>query len=116
MGKFVLYGFIRPDNKTPKIYDVIMFLSSESWRSHSVTDGLKNGDASSSSLAAKGFRSVRPNLQEKKSPTQVRNPMLHGHFLFLLKRSQDKQLVFTLIILFIFLMDLILTHCILIGQ
>eukprot|EP00066_Takifugu_rubripes_P021799 XP_011611065.1 PREDICTED: sorbin and SH3 domain-containing protein 2 isoform X5 [Takifugu rubripes] len=42
----------------------------ESWRSHSVTDGLKNGEASSSSLAAKGFRSVRPNLQDKKSPTQ----------------------------------------------
>uniref|UniRef100_A0A3B5LG62 Sorbin and SH3 domain containing 2a n=1 Tax=Xiphophorus couchianus TaxID=32473 RepID=A0A3B5LG62_9TELE len=31
---------------------------------------MKNGDASSSSLAAKGFRSVRPNLQDKKSPTQ----------------------------------------------
>ncbi|XP_074807385.1 sorbin and SH3 domain-containing protein 2 isoform X11 [Natator depressus] len=30
-----------------------------------------NGDASSSSLAAKGFRSVRPNLQEKRSPTQA---------------------------------------------
>nr|XP_008110004.1 PREDICTED: sorbin and SH3 domain-containing protein 2 isoform X33 [Anolis carolinensis] len=30
-----------------------------------------NGDTSSSSLAAKGFRSVRPNLQEKKSPTQT---------------------------------------------
>ncbi|XP_070316161.1 sorbin and SH3 domain-containing protein 2 isoform X34 [Odocoileus virginianus] len=29
-----------------------------------------NGDATCSSLAAKGFRSVRPNLQEKKSPTQ----------------------------------------------
>uniref|UniRef100_A0A3Q1I2Y8 Osteoclast-stimulating factor 1 n=1 Tax=Anabas testudineus TaxID=64144 RepID=A0A3Q1I2Y8_ANATE len=42
----------------------------DSWRSHSATDGLKNGDASSSSLAAKGFRSVRPNLQDKKSPTQ----------------------------------------------
>ncbi|KAM9792315.1 sorbin and SH3 domain-containing protein 2 [Neosynchiropus ocellatus] len=42
----------------------------DAWRSHSVTDGLKNGDASSSSLAAKGFRSVRPNLQDKKSPTQ----------------------------------------------
>ncbi|XP_074541647.1 sorbin and SH3 domain-containing protein 2 isoform X3 [Halichoeres trimaculatus] len=39
----------------------------DSWRSRSVTDGLKNGDAGSSSLAAKGFRSVRPNLQEKKS-------------------------------------------------
>ncbi|KAM8880199.1 sorbin and SH3 domain-containing protein 2 isoform 2-T2 [Spinachia spinachia] len=42
----------------------------DSWRSRSVTDGLKNGDGSSSSLAAKGFRSVRPNLQDKKSPTQ----------------------------------------------
>ncbi|XP_045904110.1 sorbin and SH3 domain-containing protein 1 isoform X3 [Micropterus dolomieu] len=41
----------------------------DSWRSRSATDGLKNGDASSSSLAAKGFRSVRPNLQDKKSPT-----------------------------------------------
>uniref|UniRef100_A0A287AMA6 Sorbin and SH3 domain containing 2 n=1 Tax=Sus scrofa TaxID=9823 RepID=A0A287AMA6_PIG len=30
-----------------------------------------NGDATYSSLAAKGFRSVRPNLQEKKSPTQA---------------------------------------------
>ncbi|XP_033941267.1 sorbin and SH3 domain-containing protein 1 isoform X2 [Pseudochaenichthys georgianus] len=43
----------------------------DSWRSRSVTDGLKNGDTSNSSLAAKGFRSVRPNLQDKKSPTQV---------------------------------------------
>ncbi|XP_041641512.1 sorbin and SH3 domain-containing protein 1 isoform X3 [Cheilinus undulatus] len=42
----------------------------DSWRSRSATDGLKNGDAGSSSLAAKGFRSVRPNLQEKKSTTQ----------------------------------------------
>ncbi|XP_045309420.1 sorbin and SH3 domain-containing protein 2 isoform X13 [Leopardus geoffroyi] len=30
-----------------------------------------NGHATYSSLAAKGFRSVRPNLQEKKSPTQI---------------------------------------------
>ncbi|XP_048851861.1 LOW QUALITY PROTEIN: sorbin and SH3 domain-containing protein 2 [Brienomyrus brachyistius] len=43
---------------------------SDAWRSRSVTDGLGNGDAGTpgSSLAAKGFRSVRPNLQEKKSP------------------------------------------------
>ncbi|XP_060039756.1 sorbin and SH3 domain-containing protein 2 isoform X19 [Erinaceus europaeus] len=33
-----------------------------------------NGDATYSSLAAKGFRSVRPNLQEKKSPTQTPLP------------------------------------------
>ncbi|XP_031416261.1 sorbin and SH3 domain-containing protein 2 [Clupea harengus] len=42
---------------------------SDAWRSRSVTDGLRNGDACSSSLAVKGFRSVRPNLQDKKSPT-----------------------------------------------
>uniref|UniRef100_A0A8C6I9M6 Sorbin and SH3 domain containing 2 n=1 Tax=Mus spicilegus TaxID=10103 RepID=A0A8C6I9M6_MUSSI len=30
-----------------------------------------NGDATYSSLAAKGFRSVRPNLQDKRSPTQT---------------------------------------------
>uniref|UniRef100_A0A8C8CS67 Sorbin and SH3 domain containing 2a n=1 Tax=Oncorhynchus tshawytscha TaxID=74940 RepID=A0A8C8CS67_ONCTS len=42
---------------------------SDAWRSRS-TDGLRNGDDVTSSLAAKGFRSVRPNLQDKKSPTQ----------------------------------------------
>ncbi|KAG7458658.1 hypothetical protein MATL_G00222860 [Megalops atlanticus] len=47
---------------------------SDGWRSRSVTDGLRNGEASGSSLAAKGFRSVRPNLQEKKSPTPVPLP------------------------------------------
>uniref|UniRef100_A0A8C7FMC2 Sorbin and SH3 domain containing 2a n=1 Tax=Oncorhynchus kisutch TaxID=8019 RepID=A0A8C7FMC2_ONCKI len=41
----------------------------DAWRSRS-TDGLRNGDDVTSSLAAKGFRSVRPNLQDKKSPTQ----------------------------------------------
>uniref|UniRef100_A0A1A8QJT6 Uncharacterized protein n=2 Tax=Nothobranchius TaxID=28779 RepID=A0A1A8QJT6_9TELE len=44
----------------------------DSWRSRSANDGFKNGDATSSSLAAKGFRSVRPNLQDKRSPTQGR--------------------------------------------
>ncbi|XP_023555396.1 sorbin and SH3 domain-containing protein 2 isoform X13 [Octodon degus] len=45
------------------------------WRSYSdrIQETL-NGDATYSSLAAKGFRSVRPNLQEKKSPTQVPLP------------------------------------------
>ncbi|KAG5848313.1 hypothetical protein ANANG_G00097170 [Anguilla anguilla] len=47
---------------------------SDGWRSRSATDGLRNGEASSSSLAAKGFRSVRPNLQDKKSPTPVPLP------------------------------------------
>ncbi|XP_071978952.1 sorbin and SH3 domain-containing protein 2 isoform X19 [Engystomops pustulosus] len=45
---------------------------SDIWRSYNdcVKDGL-NGDSSGSSLAAKGFRSVRPNLQDRKSPTQT---------------------------------------------
>ncbi|XP_036406657.1 sorbin and SH3 domain-containing protein 2 [Megalops cyprinoides] len=47
---------------------------SDVWRSCSTSDGLRNGDASSSSLAAKGFRSVRPNLQDKRSPTPVPLP------------------------------------------
>lgn len=86
LGKFALYSFIRPvlDHKTPKVYDDNDLLSAESWRSHSVTDGFKNGDVGSSSLAAKGFRSVRPNLQDKKSPTQVRTPTLHQHYFFIL--------------------------------
>ncbi|XP_035388267.1 sorbin and SH3 domain-containing protein 2 [Electrophorus electricus] len=37
------------------------------WRSYSAGDPLRNGDTASSSLAAKGFRSVRPNLRDKKS-------------------------------------------------
>ncbi|XP_073501446.1 sorbin and SH3 domain-containing protein 2 isoform X23 [Phyllobates terribilis] len=47
------------------------FPDSDIWRSYNdcVKDAL-NGDSSGSSLAAKGFRSVRPNLQERKSPTQ----------------------------------------------
>ncbi|XP_021120699.1 sorbin and SH3 domain-containing protein 2 isoform X15 [Heterocephalus glaber] len=45
------------------------------WRSYNdrIQETL-NGDATYSSLAAKGFRSVRPNLQEKKSPTQAPLP------------------------------------------
>ncbi|XP_021252517.1 sorbin and SH3 domain-containing protein 2 isoform X3 [Numida meleagris] len=45
------------------------------WRSYN--NGSRetlNGDVSSSSLTAKGFRSVRPNLQDKKSPTQAPLP------------------------------------------
>ncbi|XP_057187029.1 sorbin and SH3 domain-containing protein 2-like isoform X5 [Triplophysa rosa] len=42
---------------------------SDAWRSRSVAEGLRNGDAGNSSLSAKGFRSVKPNLQDKKSPT-----------------------------------------------
>nr|XP_042697936.1 sorbin and SH3 domain-containing protein 2 isoform X16 [Chrysemys picta bellii] len=54
-----------PDSQSPD----------SAWTSYN--DGSRetlNGDASSSSLAAKGFRSVRPNLQEKKSPTQAPLP------------------------------------------
>ncbi|XP_071893282.1 sorbin and SH3 domain-containing protein 2 isoform X4 [Anas platyrhynchos] len=45
------------------------------WRSYnSGSRETLNGDISSSSLTAKGFRSVRPNLQDKKSPTQAPLP------------------------------------------
>ncbi|XP_031799098.1 sorbin and SH3 domain-containing protein 2 isoform X26 [Sarcophilus harrisii] len=45
------------------------------WRSYDErTRETLNGDATYSSLAAKGFRSVRPNLQDKKSPIQVPLP------------------------------------------
>ncbi|XP_056619563.1 sorbin and SH3 domain-containing protein 2 isoform X1 [Triplophysa dalaica] len=47
---------------------------SDAWRSRSVAEGLRNGDAGNSSLGAKGFRSVKPNLQDKKSPTSVPLP------------------------------------------
>ncbi|XP_078222259.1 sorbin and SH3 domain-containing protein 2 isoform X42 [Callithrix jacchus] len=40
------------------------------WRSYHGNQEALNGDATYSSLAAKGFRSVRPNLQDKRSPTQ----------------------------------------------
>ncbi|NWX99440.1 SRBS2 protein, partial [Nothoprocta ornata] len=42
-----------------------------SWRSYDGSRETLNGDTSSSSLTAKGFRSVRPNLQDKRSPTQA---------------------------------------------
>ncbi|XP_066487660.1 sorbin and SH3 domain-containing protein 2 isoform X26 [Tiliqua scincoides] len=46
--------------------------SDSAWRSfNNGSRETLNGDTSSSSLAAKGFRSVRPNLQEKKSPVQA---------------------------------------------
>ncbi|KAG8512570.1 Sorbin and SH3 domain-containing protein 2 [Galemys pyrenaicus] len=42
------------------------------WRSYNgQNQETLNGDATYSSLAAKGFRSVRPNLQEKKAPPQA---------------------------------------------
>ncbi|XP_011240507.1 sorbin and SH3 domain-containing protein 2 isoform X12 [Mus musculus] len=45
------------------------------WRSYNDRNPeTLNGDATYSSLAAKGFRSVRPNLQDKRSPTQAPPP------------------------------------------
>ncbi|XP_068134786.1 sorbin and SH3 domain-containing protein 2 isoform X10 [Hyperolius riggenbachi] len=44
---------------------------SDVWRAY---NDYVNGDSSGSSLAAKGFRSVRPNLQDKRSPTQAPLP------------------------------------------
>uniref|UniRef100_A0A8C2JSP4 Sorbin and SH3 domain containing 2b n=1 Tax=Cyprinus carpio TaxID=7962 RepID=A0A8C2JSP4_CYPCA len=53
---------------------------SDLWRpSSSTSDGLRNGDLCSSSLAAKGYRSVRPNFQDKKSPTPAREHSVHSH-------------------------------------
>uniref|UniRef100_A0A8C2FPP1 Sorbin and SH3 domain containing 2b n=1 Tax=Cyprinus carpio TaxID=7962 RepID=A0A8C2FPP1_CYPCA len=50
---------------------------SDLWRPGSSTsDGLRNGDVCSSSLAAKGYRSVRPTFQDKKSPTPPEVPAL----------------------------------------
>uniref|UniRef100_A0A3B1JYJ9 Sorbin and SH3 domain containing 2 n=1 Tax=Astyanax mexicanus TaxID=7994 RepID=A0A3B1JYJ9_ASTMX len=50
---------------------------SDVWRPYSPGGALRNGESATSSLAAKGFRSVRPNLQEKKSPTPRDNSPLH---------------------------------------
>ncbi|XP_045309430.1 sorbin and SH3 domain-containing protein 2 isoform X14 [Leopardus geoffroyi] len=47
-----------------------------------------NGHATYSSLAAKGFRSVRPNLQEKKSPTQDTILKATNSYLSFLQRPQ----------------------------
>ncbi|KAM9449618.1 vinexin isoform 4-T4 [Clarias gariepinus] len=47
---------------------------SDGWQSRSMNDGLRNGDASNSTLTSKGYRSVRPNLQDKSSPVPVPLP------------------------------------------
>uniref|UniRef100_A0A8C1TGR6 Sorbin and SH3 domain containing 2b n=1 Tax=Cyprinus carpio TaxID=7962 RepID=A0A8C1TGR6_CYPCA len=76
------------DIKTPQEGEIFnMNTDSESqskdsdlWRpSSSTSDGLRNGDLCSSSLAAKGYRSVRPNFQDKKSPTPAREHSVHSH-------------------------------------
>ncbi|XP_063131063.1 sorbin and SH3 domain-containing protein 2 isoform X4 [Rattus norvegicus] len=59
------------------------------WRSYNGRNPeTLNGDATYSSLAAKGFRSVRPNLQDKKSPTQAPLPPVR-------KGSFDSQSLIT---------------------
>uniref|UniRef100_A0A3B1KFE4 Sorbin and SH3 domain containing 2 n=1 Tax=Astyanax mexicanus TaxID=7994 RepID=A0A3B1KFE4_ASTMX len=50
---------------------------SDVWRPYSPGGALRNGESATSSLAAKGFRSVRPNLQEKKSPTPREAPLAY---------------------------------------
>ncbi|KAG7313877.1 hypothetical protein KOW79_022373 [Hemibagrus wyckioides] len=47
---------------------------SDGWQSRSVTDGLRNGDASSSTMTSKGYRSVRSSMQDKSSPVPVPLP------------------------------------------
>uniref|UniRef100_A0A674CQD5 Sorbin and SH3 domain containing 2 n=1 Tax=Salmo trutta TaxID=8032 RepID=A0A674CQD5_SALTR len=54
---------------------------SDTWQSYSATESLRNGDVTTSSLAAKGFRSVRPNLQDKRSPTPAPPPPSHSSHL-----------------------------------
>ncbi|GAA6096523.1 sorbin and SH3 domain-containing protein 2 isoform X1 [Tachysurus ichikawai] len=44
------------------------------WWHYTAGDALRNGNMATSSLAAKGYRSVRPNLQDKKSPTPGLTP------------------------------------------
>ncbi len=62
-----------------------LFVLSDLWRPCSSTgDGLRNGDVCSSSLAAKGYRSVRPIFQDKTSPTPVRSACLLHSFVFLI--------------------------------
>ncbi|XP_073710274.1 sorbin and SH3 domain-containing protein 2 isoform X1 [Misgurnus anguillicaudatus] len=51
---------------------------SDFWKSSSTSDGLRNGDMCSSSLAAKGYRSVRLNFQDKKSPTPAQDHSVHS--------------------------------------
>lgn len=67
-------------------FQVFVCLLSDLWRPCSSTgEGLRNGDGCSSSLAAKGYRSVRPIFQDKKSPTPVRSACLFFSSLLLLE-------------------------------
>ncbi|XP_045580040.1 sorbin and SH3 domain-containing protein 2 isoform X3 [Salmo salar] len=56
-------------------------MNTDTWQSYSATESLRNGDVTTSSLAAKGFRSVRPNLQDKRSPTPAPPPPSHSSHL-----------------------------------
>uniref|UniRef100_A0A672SGD4 Uncharacterized protein n=1 Tax=Sinocyclocheilus grahami TaxID=75366 RepID=A0A672SGD4_SINGR len=68
-----------PNLYTPLTDSESQSKDSDLWRpSSSTSDGLRNGDVCSSSLAAKGYRSVRPNFQDKKSPTPGQMTMNGG--------------------------------------
>ncbi|XP_026081485.1 sorbin and SH3 domain-containing protein 2-like, partial [Carassius auratus] len=55
---------------------------SDLWRpGSSVSDVLRNGDVCSSSLEAKGYKSVRPIFQDKKSPTPAQEHSAHSNTL-----------------------------------
>ncbi|XP_046876217.1 sorbin and SH3 domain-containing protein 2-like isoform X2 [Hypomesus transpacificus] len=47
-------------------------MDTDVWRCYGVAESLRNGDDISSSLAAKGYRSVRPNLQRPSLLSQMR--------------------------------------------
>ncbi|XP_051505974.1 sorbin and SH3 domain-containing protein 2-like [Myxocyprinus asiaticus] len=68
---------------------------SDFWKSSSTSDDLRNGDVCSSSLAAKGYRSVRLNFQDKKSPTPAQAHSIHSHRLLSTEgqilSSQEKE-------------------------
>ncbi|XP_043918556.1 sorbin and SH3 domain-containing protein 2 isoform X2 [Protopterus annectens] len=65
---------------------------SDNWRSYNDDlRGTLNGDINSS-LAAKGFRSVRPNLQDKKSPVQAPPPPTRNESLLRTPFNQHKKI------------------------
>uniref|UniRef100_A0A8D0LAW1 Sorbin and SH3 domain containing 2 n=1 Tax=Sphenodon punctatus TaxID=8508 RepID=A0A8D0LAW1_SPHPU len=66
-----LYRFVLPDSGGCARKRAAMSVKLTAVKRVQSSPNLLAADASSSSLAAKGFRSVRTNLQEKKSPTQT---------------------------------------------
>ncbi|KAA0709316.1 Sorbin and SH3 domain-containing protein 2 [Triplophysa tibetana] len=66
-----------------------LYTPADLWKSSSTGDGLRNGDLCSSSLAAKGYRSVRLNFQDKKSPTPAQE---HNDHSLRLMSTEDQTL------------------------